>query len=428
VGRWRPLLGGSQGEAALQAVADIGEALKRRFEEAPPTSDPEDGVPDGSFAGGEAGRAVLFSYLAQAGVVDGAEETAVAMVDAAADAMAQEAMLPSLHAGYTGVGWAVTHLEGRVLDAGDEDAAAPVDEELLELLGTEDWQDDYDLISGLVGFGVYALERLPRPRARECLERVVDLLARTAERDGAAGTVTWHTRPELLPPWQRALCPDGYYNAGLAHGVPGAIGVLAGTLAAGVRVELARELLHGSVAWLLGLPPPEGTAFSSWYTSGTDQGASRAAWCYGDPGVAAALDLAGLAASEPRWRERALAVALDVARRSREACRVADVGICHGATGLAHVLNRLYQATGHEELGEAARSWFDTALGMRAEGAGIAGFTAMLPNASGGVTEQTDPSFLTGASGVALALLAAATDLEPEWDRVLLVSLRDTSL
>jgi hypothetical protein len=195
VGRWRPLLGGSQGEAALQAVADIGEALKRRFEEAPPTSDPEDGVPDGSFAGGEAGRAVLFSYLAQAGVVDGAEETAVAMVDAAADAMAQEAMLPSLHAGYTGVGWAVTHLEGRVLDAGDEDAAAPVDEELLELLGTEDWQDDYDLISGLVGFGVYALERLPRPRARECLERVVDLLARTAERDGAAGTVTWHTRP-----------------------------------------------------------------------------------------------------------------------------------------------------------------------------------------------------------------------------------------
>ena len=32
-----------------------------------------------------------------------------------------------------------------------------------------------------------------------------------------------------------------------------------------------------------------------------------------------------------------------------------------------------------------------------------------------------DPSFLTGASGTALALLAAACAQEPEWDAVLLM-------
>ena len=33
-----------------------------------------------------------------------------------------------------------------------------------------------------------------------------------------------------------------------------------------------------------------------------------------------------------------------------------------------------------------------------------------------------DFSFLTGASGVALALHAATTDQEPQWDRLLLLS------
>jgi hypothetical protein len=34
-----------------------------------------------------------------------------------------------------------------------------------------------------------------------------------------------------------------------------------------------------------------------------------------------------------------------------------------------------------------------------------------------------DPGILTGAAGVALALLAAATPIEPSWDRMLLVSI-----
>jgi lantibiotic biosynthesis protein len=36
---------------------------------------------------------------------------------------------------------------------------------------------------------------------------------------------------------------------------------------------------------------------------------------------------------------------------------------------------------------------------------------------------RADPGFLTGSSGVGLALLAAATPVEPEWDRILLTDL-----
>jgi hypothetical protein len=46
------------------------------------------------------------------------------------------------------------------------------------------------------------------------------------------------------------------------------------------------------------------------------------------------------------------------------------------------------------------------------------GFQAVEP---GGVRVD-QPGFLEGAPGVALALLAASTDREPTWDRVLLLS------
>jgi hypothetical protein len=36
---------------------------------------------------------------------------------------------------------------------------------------------------------------------------------------------------------------------------------------------------------------------------------------------------------------------------------------------------------------------------------------------------KTEPGFLSGVAGVGLALLAAVTDFEPLWDRVLLVSI-----
>jgi hypothetical protein len=37
---------------------------------------------------------------------------------------------------------------------------------------------------------------------------------------------------------------------------------------------------------------------------------------------------------------------------------------------------------------------------------------------------MSDGGFLMGAAGIGLALLAAATSVEPEWDRLLLLSSR----
>jgi hypothetical protein len=103
---------------------------------------------------------------------------------------------------------------------------------------------------------------------------------------------------------------------------------------------------------------------------------------------------------------------------------VVDAGLCHGAAGLAHIYNRAWQATGDGFFAEAARAWLGRALAMRQEIEGAPhGFTAFLPGRDGKLAWMPDAALLTGAGGVALALMAAATAVEPCWDRILLVSL-----
>jgi hypothetical protein len=60
---------------------------------------------------------------------------------------------------------------------------------------------------------------------------------------------------------------------------------------------------------------------------------------------------------------------------------------------------------------------------MRQPGRGIAGFAAWQALRDGAPAWADERGFLMGAGGIALALLAAVTSVEPNWDRVLLVSI-----
>ena len=73
-------------------------------------------------------------------------------------------------------------------------------------------------------------------------------------------------------------------------------------------------------------------------------------------------------------------------------------------------------------LRDAGRAWFARALGARRPGIGVGGYVAWSFDRAGNGGWVAEPGFLTGAAGVGLALLAAATPLEPRWDRLLLAS------
>jgi hypothetical protein len=258
--------------------------------------------------------------------------------------------------------------------------------------------------------------------ATACLARVCERLAELAvpqEVGLAWPTAEWNQVPKEL---QRF--PHGMINLGVAHGVPGVLPVLAQAAAMGAAPESAPALLRGAVAWLLSrsLPAGRDSVFPDAWGPGVELHPARNAWCYGDLGIAVTLWVTGRAAGEPAWETAALRLARTVARRPPEVGGVRDACLCHGAAGLGHQFNRLYQGTGDPELLAAARAWIKRVLDLREPGRGVAGFVTWGPDTAGEMGWREDPSLLTGAAGVALALLAAITPYEPAWDRFLLLS------
>jgi lantibiotic modifying enzyme len=413
-GKWRPILDGELRERALASVRSIAASLELQ---------PEAKTPRYPMQLAE--QALLNAYLGFGDFGDRHFDLSSQLLDRAIDAVAETPMRPSLYGGFVGVAWAIEHLQNHELSSiegnGSEDADpnGQVDAVLREYLGAERWNDSYDLISGLVGIGVYVADRLPRAVAKQCFERVIEHLAKLA-RPMDAG-ITWWTPPEQLVPTSREEHPQGHANLGVAHGVPAAIALVAQARANGVPASEA--LLSRSLAWLLSQKSKDSgdSYFGYSYAAGSPWRPARAAWCYGDPGISAALLCAARWTSDSGLEREALEIALRAAQRPADRCGVVDAPLCHGAAGLGHLYNRMFQATGDRRFMESALSWYERALGMRREGEGIGGYLAWRPGEGGWAADR---SLLAGATGIALALLAAATPVEPSWDRLLLTSLR----
>jgi hypothetical protein len=372
-------------------------------------------VLDASLAGGAAGQAILHSYRARVAPDAKAEASARRCVDHARDAVARVAMEPSLFGGFIGVAWMIEHL---ALGGGSEvedDPLAPIDEALVHM--DPRTPIHFDLMSGLAGVGLYALERLPRPRASECLQAVVARLAERAETigDGCA----WRTPPGALA--AETVRRLGPFDLGVAHGVPGVIALLGAASRWDIATDQAPALLEGAVRWLLDRRRPAGESgrFAASAGAGSDPAPARLAWCYGDAGIAATLFVTARAIGRSDWSEQALALAREAAARSDETSGVQDACLCHGAAGLGLIFQRLHQATAEPIFAQAARHWYGRAIALHRSGEGFAGYASAF---RGGWV--ADPGLLRGATGIALGLLAATSSVEPEWDRVLLLSSR----
>jgi hypothetical protein len=376
-------------------------------------------MPDGSLANGAAGLALVYDALERTFPGLGHRRRGDQALRRATSLLREREHDAGLFHGFTGTAWTVEHLVGARRAAGEPDLCATVDAALEEYLGQDRSRAPFDVIEGLVGIGVYALERWPRGSAGRMVARLVECL-----RDGAQARevgVAWRSRRVWLAARFRKDHRD--WNLGLAHGTPGVIAFLSAVVAGGFPARtksMARRLLEKAVEWVLShdLNHPGG-AFP--YAAGERQ-PSRQAWCYGDPSVAIALLLAADAVKEPQWRRHATRVALAAAARPPESAGTFDCGLCHGTAGLGHLYHRLYRLTGEERLAVTAREWFARTVASRKKGRGFCGYLAFAPLP--GTQRQgwrADPGFLVGAGGLTLALISALKDTSA-WDRPLLTA------
>ena len=413
--RWKPLLAGDEAKAAMDAVNEIAAALAIHLKD-----EQQRPNPDVFLGTGVAGIALFFAYLQAIRGGRGDGSIAAECLGMATEAMATQPMRPSFFAGFTGISWAAQHIANLQANS-SEDLGDEIDLALQAYLGHSPWRDHYDLVSGLVGMGIYCLERGNSPTAIRCLELIATRLDELAEHSGSE--VRWFTGPHLLSPARREMSKEGYYDLGVAHGVAGIIPLLAKLYRSGIERKRVSGLLEGAVNWLLRqrLDSGANSSFGACVVSGYPVTGCRLAWCYGDAGIAVALLLAAHCTGNEKWENEALAIARKAAMRDRESCGVVDAFFCHGACGLAHIFNRFYQATGEQIFAEAARSWIQETLRFREPGRGPAGFTQAPMGNQEEKRPQIEFEIVNGIAGVGLNLLAAASDLDPNWDRMFML-------
>jgi hypothetical protein len=84
---------------------------------------------------------------------------------------------------------------------------------------------------------------------------------------------------------------------------------------------------------------------------------TRESWCYGAPGIARSLWLAGHAMNEPDWCQVAVKAYNASYSRTQAVGMLEAPTFCHGLAGLLQMTNEMYRDTGVTELRLALSIW-----------------------------------------------------------------------
>jgi lantibiotic biosynthesis protein len=272
---------------------------------------------------------------------------------------------------------------------------------------------EFDLVRGLTGLGAYLLHTDPHGTlARQVLGYLVRLTEPVPAGRARPPAPGWWTGdiPKTLP--ARAFA-GGHADLGMAHGITGPLALMALAAMRGVTVDGQAAAIGRICAWLEAWRQdgphgpwwPERVTLAELRDGTTRQrGPGRPSWCYGTPGVARALQLAGLAlagTTRQRMAEDALAACL---ADSAQAARITGPALCHGWAGLV--------LTAWRAAGDAATPVISGHLPRL-----IGTLTTASPAAAAG------PGLIEGTAGIALTLHAIATRAGPGgWETCLLIS------
>ena len=169
---WKQILDGSLKISASRAIEEVADVLAAwpsdilgkdpaRFAVRPHQAEEILGV---SLSSGAAGIAIFYTYLNRARKGFGYNDVALRLLTHAAQAVSAQRMGRSALRGIYGCGLVDrTSQKVALRSIHRMISTSPIDALLVKCLRKKPWHGHHDLISGLVGFGVYALEQLPRP-------------------------------------------------------------------------------------------------------------------------------------------------------------------------------------------------------------------------------------------------------------------------
>ncbi len=209
------------------------------------------------------------------------------------------------------------------------------------------------------------------------------------------------------------------------HGIAGVLSFVSLATRLGIIVRGQQDAIRLICAWL-DQWRTDGLGWPYWVTRADLQsghvapgGPQRPSWCYGAAGLARAQQLAAIALRDTQRQVMAEDALVRALTDPAQLAATTDASLCHGFAGLAHVVARCAA----DALPPASRQLQSLAT-VLLESVHPAGadpedtVAALLTHVGCG------PGFLDGTAGIALAVLAPATGIQPcsGWDACLLIT------
>lgn len=342
------------------------------------------------------------------------------LVDSCMDHLSGTDFSYSFCSGFMGIAWAIHHLADQNLIEHPDDATwCDIDQAVVDFTMAELNSGIYDFLHGGLGGVPYLLARHPQGVSEKTLVNVVEALATLADRDEHG--IRWkdyRTRIKALD-----YRDEPVYNLGLAHGIPSIISTLSMIYRKGIARKKIKELIDGSIEWLLHQKNGPAGAVSVFPTYISTAGSklspvSRLGWCYGDLGIAVALNHAGCALTNAKYKDLASKILLHT--RMSRTCEngfIEDASICHGSMGVSHIYRSMYRTSGQPWLRHEADRWLHTSLHRASDSTAPAGFNYLVQD--GYITRY---NLIEGLAGIGLALMGAINPKDTSWDRSFLIS------
>ncbi len=298
----------------------------------------------------------------------------------------------------------------------------------------------YDIMHGVTGV-LRVLMDEPSKEACGAVETTSDYLCSHILKQHESGLPGWWVPSELEPVAEDSQTyPHGDLNLGLAHGVTGVVATLT-TVAEreGLTPEI-EDALRRAVDWMVmwrqevdGIPywPARVPAELNGSAQDAPPLFTRAAWCYGTPGVALTLMRAGRLLSDSDLIDTAVDALVGHLRAPERAWRLDGPTFCHGYAGTLHVLHRAWLIRDDERLRQLALTMASKLVDDMAEPDAPFIFRHWMPDSPEGwqkadsYKKVDSVGLLEGASGVAAVLYSLSLDDPsdlPAWDRVFALS------
>ena len=198
---------------------------------------------------------------------------------------------------------------------------------------------DQDLFRGLAGILRLMVRVRPDAIGLDGAANALGRLLTCAYKDGRPHWWVTH-EPNSGEPFPEG----GHANLGTAHGLAGIMLCMVDCIDRQVgRRELLIEALEVASSWYRRelQTDDRGDWWPGWLTRrdfefgiAGDRGPRHASWCYGVPGVAAALARTGDALGRPELTDEAEHWLVRALRDSRQIERLTQLGVCHGWVGL----------------------------------------------------------------------------------------------